>query len=89
MNTNTNTKFNKVTLKKLIDNLNEGTISYSDLPEEFKINKEKIKIPVRPVEPYDGECCGSGCRPCVYDIYEEKLSKYEEEIEELMNILNS
>lgn len=30
-----------------------------------------------PQPPEPGECCGSGCSPCVWDIYYDKLEKYE------------
>jgi cell division septation protein DedD len=30
-----------------------------------------------PQPPEPGECCGSGCSPCVWDLYYEKLEKYE------------
>ena len=32
-------------------------------------------IPPRKPEPH--ECCGTGCIPCVMDIYEEELYEYE------------
>lgn len=33
--------------------------------------------PKRPVEPAPEECCRSGCNPCVYDLYDEELARYE------------
>jgi hypothetical protein len=30
-----------------------------------------------PQPPDPGECCGSGCSPCVWDLYYDKLEKYE------------
>eukprot|EP00026_Physarum_polycephalum_P015041 Phypoly_transcript_15627.p1 GENE.Phypoly_transcript_15627~~Phypoly_transcript_15627.p1 ORF type:complete len:160 (+),score=31.51 Phypoly_transcript_15627:143-622(+) len=30
-----------------------------------------------PQPPEPGECCGSGCSPCVWDLYYDKLEKYE------------
>lgn len=32
-----------------------------------------------PLKPKESECCGSGCKPCVFDIYEEKLKKWKTE----------
>lgn len=29
-----------------------------------------------PTKPDDSDCCGSGCTPCIFDIYEEQLKKY-------------
>ena len=36
-------------------------------------------LPPKPEEPLSTDCCGSGCNPCVYDIYEEDLRKWEKE----------
>ena len=33
--------------------------------------------PTPPRAPDAGECCQSGCEPCVYDIYWEALERYE------------
>ncbi|XP_040216366.1 NADH-cytochrome b5 reductase-like isoform X1 [Rana temporaria] len=32
---------------------------------------------LRPVEPTPAQCCGSGCSPCVYDIYQADLELWE------------
>ncbi|XP_067157384.1 NADH-cytochrome b5 reductase-like isoform X1 [Apteryx mantelli] len=32
---------------------------------------------LRPREPAPSQCCGGGCRPCVYDAYEEALARWE------------
>jgi len=34
--------------------------------------------PVRPEPPDPGDCCGSGCVRCIYDVHEEALERYEE-----------
>ena len=34
--------------------------------------------PEPPVRPAAGECCRGGCDPCVFDIYETELARYEE-----------
>jgi hypothetical protein len=75
-------------VEKYIDDLNDGKILYDELPHEFKLQKNDIKIPVKPNEPEIEDCCGTGCRPCVFDIYENKLEKYEKEIEKIVEILN-
>ncbi|XP_070535831.1 NADH-cytochrome b5 reductase-like [Ptychodera flava] len=36
-------------------------------------------LPGKPTEPLPGDCCGSGCTPCVFDIYEDELRLWEEE----------
>jgi len=32
----------------------------------------------RPEKPKDEDCCGSGCTPCVFDVYESQLKKWQE-----------
>ncbi|WP_119154070.1 oxidoreductase-like domain-containing protein [Caldimonas tepidiphila] len=32
--------------------------------------------PLEPVPPGDNECCGSGCDPCVFDLYNEARRRY-------------
>lgn len=34
--------------------------------------------PVPPERPEPGECCNSGCIPCVYDLYDEAMDRYRE-----------
>ncbi len=36
--------------------------------------------PVPPVQPELEDCCRSGCVPCVFDLYEEALARYEREL---------
>ena len=38
--------------------------------------------PEPPREPEPGECCQSGCEPCVYDRYWEALERYEQSLRE-------
>jgi hypothetical protein len=40
-----------------------------------------LSEPVPPREPEAIECCGSGCAPCVYDVYWEAVARYESELE--------
>ncbi|NDV12127.1 oxidoreductase-like domain-containing protein [Crenobacter caeni] len=32
--------------------------------------------PVAPEPPAEGACCGSGCEPCVWDVYQGELAEY-------------
>ncbi|UGQ45497.1 oxidoreductase-like domain-containing protein [Massilia endophytica] len=34
--------------------------------------------PEPPAAPKPGDCCGSGCVHCVYDLYEEAMERYRE-----------
>lgn len=36
--------------------------------------------PTPPVEPDAGDCCGEGCVPCIFDIYETALQRYRDEL---------
>lgn len=38
--------------------------------------------PVPPRKPEPQECCGTGCIPCVMDIYEEELWEYERNLKQ-------
>ena len=38
------------------------------------------KKPAEPRKPEPNECCGTGCIPCVMDLYEEDLQQYEQEL---------
>lgn len=39
-------------------------------------NAEKKDIPPPPEKPEPGDCCGSGCVRCVWDIYYDELEEY-------------
>nr|XP_025961795.1 NADH-cytochrome b5 reductase-like isoform X1 [Dromaius novaehollandiae]XP_025961803.1 NADH-cytochrome b5 reductase-like isoform X1 [Dromaius novaehollandiae] len=34
-------------------------------------------LALKPREPSPSQCCGSGCRPCIYDVYEKALARWE------------
>ena len=36
--------------------------------------------PLTPVRPDNDECCGDGCTPCIFDLYEEARERYEAEL---------
>jgi Oxidoreductase-like protein, N-terminal len=38
---------------------------------------ETLSKPTPPRKPEPHECCGTGCIPCVMDLYEEELWEYE------------
>ncbi|KAJ6662548.1 hypothetical protein lerEdw1_011685 [Lerista edwardsae] len=35
-------------------------------------------LSVKPSEPLPSQCCGSGCKPCIYDVYQKELERWEE-----------
>ncbi|XP_026521694.1 NADH-cytochrome b5 reductase-like [Notechis scutatus] len=60
--------------------LTEKTIDqWNSLPSEVVMDQsEDIWLSLKPKEPLSSQCCGSGCKPCIYDIYQEDLKKWEE-----------
>ncbi|WP_407852209.1 oxidoreductase-like domain-containing protein [Bordetella petrii] len=36
--------------------------------------------PVPPTPPEPGDCCQSGCIPCVYDLYDDAMEQYREQL---------
>lgn len=50
-----------------------------DVEEKEDKEKEKektLKLPPPPEKPLPGDCCGSGCVRCVWDVYYEELEAY-------------
>ncbi len=43
----------------------------------------EVKLPPAPREPDLDECCGSGCDPCVFDLYEQRLERWRQRCEAL------
>ncbi|KAJ7968481.1 UPF0651 protein, mitochondrial [Quillaja saponaria] len=44
--------------------------------KEDSEKKESKEIPQPPEKPLPGDCCGSGCVRCVWDVYYEELEDY-------------
>ena len=42
-------------------------------------------LPPKPEEPLPSDCCGSGCSPCVFEIYERDLKDWQKKCTELKN----
>lgn len=36
--------------------------------------------PLPPERPRGEDCCGGGCNPCVFDVYDAALTRYEAEL---------
>ncbi len=45
--------------------------------------------PNPPRKPEPHECCGTGCIPCVMDIYEEELWQYEKDLKAWEAVINT
>ena len=44
--------------------------------QEQKPPPEKSELPPPPEKPEPGDCCGSGCVRCVWDVYYDELEEY-------------
>lgn len=40
------------------------------------MEEDESVLPERPEEPLPSECCGSGCAPCVLDVYQDQLDTW-------------
>ncbi|PSS36527.1 UPF0651 protein like [Actinidia chinensis var. chinensis] len=58
----------------------EMKIAKSPPPETEKVEAEKLPPP--PEKPLPGDCCGSGCVRCVWDVYYEELEDYNKLVSE-------
>lgn len=56
------------------ENLVETSTEEKGKVDEDK--KEEISLPPPPEKPEAGDCCGSGCVRCVWDVYYEELEEY-------------
>ncbi|XP_045060134.2 NADH-cytochrome b5 reductase-like isoform X2 [Desmodus rotundus] len=47
------------------------------MDEREEDDDEEAWLQLRPVEPLPSQCCGSGCSPCVFDLYNQDLARWE------------
>ncbi|XP_066125209.1 NADH-cytochrome b5 reductase-like isoform X2 [Saccopteryx bilineata] len=47
------------------------------MDEREEDDEEEAWLQLRPVEPLPSQCCGSGCCPCVFDLYHRDLARWE------------
>lgn len=47
------------------------------MDEREEDEEEEAWLQLRPVEPLPSQCCGSGCSPCVFDLYDQDLARWE------------
>ena len=40
-------------------------------------------LPEPPQKPLDSDCCGTGCTPCVFDIYDEEVLRWRTECDRI------
>lgn len=76
--------FNTDKLAKL-ENLTDA-ISQEDPDAD---GSRAISLPCPPLKPEDSDCCGSGCVPCVFDIYEQDLKIWKQECRKIQQNLRN
>jgi len=64
--------------QKKQSNLNEST-------ESTAVGRIPVELPCKPEKPCDSDCCGSGCVPCVFDIYDQEVKIWEQECAQIKN----
>ena len=42
-----------------------------------------VDLPEPPEKPLDSDCCGTGCIPCVFDIYDEEMLRWRKECDRI------
>ena len=56
------------------------TITESVETKEGPLEDASMRVlPDKPEEPLQSDCCGEGCTPCVFDIYDQELKRWEQE----------
>ena len=50
---------------------------------ETGLSRTSVFLPEPPEEPLDTDCCGSGCTPCVFDIYNAEMVKWRKQCEKI------
>lgn len=48
----------------------------TDPSEPAEERRREDPRPRPPEKPFPDECCGSGCVPCILDVYEDELDRY-------------
>ncbi len=42
-----------------------------------------IRLPPKPPRPGENECCGTGCNPCVMQLYQMRLRTWKKQVKQL------
>ena len=47
------------------------------MPHYHRANQAPPTLPRPPREPDLDDCCASGCEPCIFDVYQDRLERWE------------
>ena len=87
--TSSKEKFSLTSVESIINELVEKDHrDIERLPKEFHIFSDVLITLEKAREPDEYECCGKGCNPCCWDIYDTKLRNYHEIIKTIHKIIN-
>lgn len=53
------------------------------------VGSRDISLPCPPLKPEESDCCGSGCVPCVFDIYEQDLKIWKQDCRKIQQNLRN
>jgi hypothetical protein len=82
-------KYTMKEIEKIVSDIHNMKIGIENTPIEFQKASEIIsRLPPYPQEPDSDDCCGSGCNPCIMDVYEQNLSKYKIGLDKIFQIVN-
>jgi hypothetical protein len=56
------------------------TDTHQPQPTEGAAAPSNDPPPIKPQRPDDEDCCGQGCVPCIFDLYDEAMGRYREEL---------
>jgi hypothetical protein len=71
-------------IEKIIDDLLQDKITLNQIPLKIQKYSEEIKkLPPFPSKPNNEDCCGSGCSPCIWDIYDMNEESYRDALAKL------
>lgn len=62
--------------EKLQSELSSTILNTAAINSKKQETDERPPIPPPPEKPLPGDCCGSGCVRCVWDIYYEEVEEY-------------
>ena len=62
-----------------VDSENQSSSNLSSCEKSCK----KPTLPPAPIPPEPSDCCGSGCVPCVLDIYDQEVAIWKRQCEKI------
>ncbi|XP_049840073.1 NADH-cytochrome b5 reductase-like [Schistocerca gregaria] len=61
----------------------EQEVNNSSVHPKVHVLSPSLALPPKPEEPRAEDCCGQGCQPCIFDIYQQQMRAWEAECRRL------